>query len=193
MKDSNPTLLVPIYDICQIPPLEKVAQIARMGHFNIHIAGFIRGRQKPGRMIEQSMRLLRIMRVIVHRLKKKVKKVTSKIYPDDDGADLRKNLGIDSLRLVVTKKINKELIDLKRQDHDLCLLQVDKKNPVVKKDLNKDYDVKCILDHLSKIIFFIQTKFLSEEDYICTHISLQELQRKEHAYIGKKDSAVLVY
>lgn len=142
-KNTNKSILIPVFDICNIPPLDKVVGIANNSNMNIHIAAFIHSGNEPGKLMEQTIRLTRVLKVVLHRLKGKVKSVTSKIYTTTRDSEMGKMMQDKKVKIIVSQKISSKLLTMANMDN-ILLLQLTKSR------MNKDNDILIVHDKMEK-------------------------------------------
>lgn len=138
-NNSKKSILIPVFDICNLPPMDKVVALANKTHMDIHIAGFVSSVTEPGKLMEQTIRLTRILRVMLHRLRGKVKTVTSKIYTTTKKSKVCQLVEDEKIKVIVSQKIDRKLLGNKDLS-SIMFLQLTKSR------INKNNDTLIIRD-----------------------------------------------
>lgn len=172
-REKENSILIPVFDICNIPPLEKIASIANKNRLRVHIAGFIPSGKEPGKLMEQTIRLTRILKVVLHRLKRRVKSVSSKIYINTRVSKIKHLIEDQHVRLIVSKKIDDKFLHIEELKN-IMFLQLSKTNS------KNDYsEAKPLVIHNGN-----NRKLHDAEDVLSQFCPLMEI--KKHSEIKGK-------
>lgn len=118
------SILIPVSEEHKLPSLEKIITLAKKVNLKVHLAGFISPSKELSTMISQTVKLTQLINSIAKVLKKKLAKVTSKIY----GAPFKKKINSvvekEKILLIASSNISDGYINLRRISKDVMVLQL---------------------------------------------------------------------